>query len=143
MNETEKMLKKIRNGQIANRIILIFVLLFTIGNFAFLGVMGIRIKKFTEMIEPAVEVINQLDVEEFNKTITTLNNAIDVFKINEVLDVLSQVDFSSFTDVMSNIDVDKLNSTLEKIDGAAEFMENVGNNMKNFLAQFGITLGKK
>ena len=39
--DTEKMLKKIRNGQIANRIILIVVLLFTIGNFALLGVVGI------------------------------------------------------------------------------------------------------
>lgn len=135
--DTEKMLKKIRNGQIANRIILIVVLLFTIGNFALLGVVGIRIKQFEKTIEPAVNVINQLNVEEFNKTITTLNNAIDVFKINDVLNVLSEVDFSAFTDVMSNIDVDKLNSTLEKIDGAAEFLEGVGNNIKSFMAQFG------
>lgn len=135
--DTEKMLKKIRNGQIANRIILIFVLVFTIGNFVLLGVAGIRINQFKEMLEPAVKVINELDVEEFNKTITTLNNAIDVFKINEVLNVLSEVDFSAFTNVMSNIDVEKLNSTLEKIDGAAEFLEGVGNNIKSFMAQFG------
>lgn len=137
MTDTEKMLKKIRNGQIANRVLLIVVLVFTIGNFALLGVVGIRIKQFSNMIEPAVNVINQLDIEEFNKTITTLNNAIDVFKINEVLEVLSQVDFSAFTQVMSNIDVDKLNSTLEKIDGAAEFLEGVGNGIMSFMSQFG------
>lgn len=137
MTDTEKMLKKIRNGQIANRVFLIVVLVFTIGNFALLGVVGIRIKQFSNMIEPAVNVINQLDIEEFNKTITTLNNAIDVFKINEVLEVLSQVDFSAFTQVMSNIDVDKLNSTLEKIDGAAEFLEGVGNGIMSFMSQFG------
>lgn len=137
MTDTEKMLKKIRNGQIANRVLLIVVLVFTIGNFALLGVVGIRIKQFSNMIEPAVNVINQLDIEEFNKTITTLNNAIDVFKINEVLEVLSQVDFSAFTQVMSNIDVDKLNSTLEKIDGAAEFLEGVGNGILSFMSQFG------
>lgn len=135
--DTEKMLKKIRNGQIANRIILIFVLVFTIGNFVLLGVAGIRINQFKEMLEPAVKVINELDVEEFNKTITTLNNAIDVFKINEVLNVLSEVDFSAFTNVMSNIDVEKLNSTLEKIDGAAEFLEGVGNGIMSFMSQFG------
>lgn len=137
MTDTEKMLKKIRNGQIANRVLLIVVLVFTIGDFALLGVVGIRIKQFSNMIEPAVNVINQLDIEEFNKTITTLNNAIDVFKINEVLEVLSQVDFSAFTQVMSNIDVDKLNSTLEKIDGAAEFLEGVGNGIMSFMSQFG------
>lgn len=59
MNDSEKMLKKIYKGQIANRILLIVVLLFTIGNFVLLAVVGGRIKNFTEMIEPAVAVINE------------------------------------------------------------------------------------
>lgn len=140
MTDNEKMLQKIYRGQIANRILLIVVLLFTIGNLVLVGVAGVRIKQFTKMIEPAINVINQLNVEEFNKTITTLNNAIDVFKINDVLDTISKVDFSTFTQVMSNIDVAKLNSTLDKIDDATNFMKGVGNSLRSFLDQFGIGL---
>ncbi|MCR4648451.1 MAG: hypothetical protein K5776_05160 [Lachnospiraceae bacterium] len=138
MDENTKLLKKIHTGQIVNRVFLIvgFVLLMiNLGSSIFIG---IKIKQFTTTIEPAIDVITKIDPEEVNKTLTTLNSAIDVFKINETLDALGKIDFQGFQDVVSGIDVDKLNKTLENINDATQFMKRIGEGMNDFLSQFGI-----
>ena len=140
MDETTKKLNSIYRGQIANRILLIIVMLLLIGNLTGTIILGVQFKKFTVMLEPAVEVISQLDVEALNNTLVTLSSAIDVFKINDALDTISKIDFDGFSDVISGIDVDKLNSTLEKIDEATKFMKRIGDGMNSFLNQFGINL---
>lgn len=140
MDETTKKLNSIYRGQIANRILLIIVMLLLIGNLTGTIILGVQFKKFTVMLEPAVEVISQLDVEALNNTLVTLSSAIDVFKINDALDTISKIDFEGFSDVISGIDVDKLNSTLEKIDEATKFMKRIGDGMNSFLNQFGINL---
>ena len=67
----------------------------------------------------------------------------DVFKINETLDAIGKLDFDGFSKVLNGIDVDKLNSTLEKIDDASQFMKRMGDGMRDFLNQFGINIGNK
>ncbi len=143
MDETSKRIKKMYVGQIINRIILIIVFLLLIVNLGATAFVGFQIKKFNDTIAPAVEVITKLDVEELNKTLTTLNQAVEVFKIDETLETLSKIDFQGFNDVISGIDVDKLNSTLEKIDDASQFMKRMGDGMRDFLNQFGINIGNK
>lgn len=142
MDENTKLLKKLRIGQWVNRIILILVLFVMIGNVVTTVIVGVRIKQFTVMIQPAVDAINAIDVEELNKTLVTINKSIDVFKIDETLDALSKLDFEGFSEVINGIDVEKLNSTLGKIDDATQFMKRIGEGMNNFLNQFGINLGK-
>lgn len=142
MDENTKLLKKLRIGQWVNRIILILVLFVMIGNIVTTVIVGVRIKQFTVMIQPAVDAINAIDVEELNKTLVTINKSIDVFKIDETLDALSKLDFEGFSEVINGIDVEKLNSTLGKIDDATQFMKRIGEGMNNFLNQFGINLGK-
>ena len=143
MNEKDsKRLKSIFIGQIIDRVILILVFFLLIGNLVGTIYLGIQIKNFANMLEPALEVINEIDVEGLNKTISTLNNVVDVFKINETLDAIGKLDFDGFSKVLNGIDVDKLNSTLEKIDDATQFMKRIGDGMNTFLNQFGINLGK-
>ena len=141
MDDNSKKIKGIFIGQIIDRIILILVFFLLIGNLAATAYMGIQIRRFTVMIEPAIAVINEIDVEELNKTLTTLNNAVDVFKIDEALETIGKIDFDGFSKVISGIDVDKLNNTLDKIDDATQFMKRIGDGMNNFLNQFGINLG--
>ncbi len=142
MDENTKLLKKLHIGQWVNRIIMILVLFVMIGNIVTTVIVGVRIKQFTVMIQPAVDAINAIDVEELNKTLVTINKSIDVFKIDETLDALSKLDFEGFSEVINGIDVEKLNSTLGKIDDATQFMKRIGEGMNNFLNQFGINLGK-
>ena len=137
-----KRLKSIYVGQIIDRVILILVFFLLIGNIIGTIYLGVQIKNFANMLEPALEVLNGIDVEGLNKTINTLNNAVDVFKINETLDAIGKLDFDGFSKVLNGIDVDKLNSTLEKIDDATQFMKRIGDGMNTFLNQFGINLGK-
>ncbi|SDJ09837.1 hypothetical protein SAMN04487760_102218 [Lachnospiraceae bacterium G41] len=137
-----KRLKSIYVGQIIDRVILILVFFLLIGNLVGTIYLGVQIKNFANMLEPALEVLNDIDVEGLNKTISTLNNAVDVFKINETLDAIAKLDFDGFSKVLNGIDVDKLNTTLEKIDDAAQFMKRIGDGMNNFLNQFGINIGK-
>ena len=113
-----KRLKSIYVGQIIDRVILILVFFLLIGNLVGTIYLGVQIKNFANMLEPALEVLNGIDVEGLNKTISTLNNAVDVFKINETLDAIGKLDFDGFSKVLNGIDVDKLNTTLEKIDDA-------------------------
>ena len=138
----QKRLKSIYVGQIIDRVILILIFFLLIGNLCGTIYLGVQIRNFANMLEPALEVLNGIDVEGLNKTITMLNNAVDVFKINETLDAIGKLDFDGFSKVLNGIDVDKLNSTLEKIDDATQFMKRVGDGMNNFLNQFGINLGK-
>ena len=143
MNEKDsKRLKSIFIGQIIDRVILILVFFLLIGNLVGTIYLGIQIKNFANMLEPALEVINEIDVEGLNKTISTLNNVVDVFKINETLEAINKLDFDGFSKVINGIDVDKLNTTLEKIDDATQFMKRIGDGMNNFLNQFGINIGK-
>ena len=110
----QKRLKSIYVGQIIDRVILILVFFLLIGNLCGTIYLGVQIRNFANMLEPALEVLNGIDVEGLNKTINTLNNAVDVFKINETLDAIGKLDFDGFSKVLNGIDVDKLNSTLEK-----------------------------
>ena len=137
-----KRIKSIFVGQIIDRVILVLVFFLLLGNLIATAYMGKQIKNFTKMIEPAINVISMIDAEELNKTLTTLNSAIDVFKINETLDIISKIDFSGFQEVIQGIDVDKLNNTLDKIDDATKFMQRIGDGMNKFLNQFGINMGK-
>lgn len=139
MNENvEKKINKMYIGQIANRILLIVLLILSIVNIVCLASISSKIKNFTETIQPAVETLSKLDVDEMNKTLTTMNKTVDVFKINDVLDTLSAVDFDEFSDVISSIDVDKLNSTLDSINKATGFLREAGDNLKKFMSKFGI-----
>lgn len=139
MNENvEKKINKMYIGQIANRILLIVLLILSIVNIVCLASISSKIKNFTETIQPAVETLSKLDVDEMNKTLTTINKTVDVFKINDVLDTLSAVDFDEFSDVISSIDVDKLNSTLDSINKATGFLREAGDNLKKFMSKFGI-----
>ncbi len=142
MDDNAKTLKKLYIGQIVNRILLILGMIILIANLVGTIIMAVEIKRFTVMIEPAIEAINAIDVEELNKTLVTINNAVDVFKIDEALDSISKLDFEGFSKVVNGIDVDKLNSTLEKIDEASNFMKRIGDGMNTFLNQFGINMGK-
>lgn len=142
MEDNAKTLKKLYIGQIVNRILLILGMIILIANLVGTIIMAVEIKRFTVMIEPAIEAINAIDVEELNKTLVTINNAVDVFKIDEALDAISKLDFEGFSKVLNGIDVDKLNSTLEKIDEASNFMKRIGDGMNTFLNQFGINMGK-
>lgn len=142
MEDNAKTLKKLYIGQIVNRILLILGIIILIANLVGTIIMAVEIKRFTVMIEPAIEAINAIDVEELNKTLVTINNAVDVFKIDEALDAISKLDFEGFSKVLNGIDVDKLNSTLEKIDEASNFMKRIGDGMNTFLNQFGINMGK-
>ena len=143
MNEKDsKRLKSIFIGQIIDRVILILVFFLLIGNLVGTIYLGIQIKNFANMLEPALEVINEIDVEGLNKTISTLNNVVDVFKINETLEAINKLDFDGFSKVINGRDIDKLNTTLEKIDDATQFMKRIGDGMNNFLNQFGINIGK-
>ena len=137
-----KRLKSIYVGQIIDRVVLILVFFLLIGNLIGVIYLGVQIRNFANMLEPALEVLNGIDVEGLNKTISTLNNAVDVFKINETLDAIGKLDFDGFSKVLNGIDVDKLNTTLEKIDDAAQFMKRIGDGMNNFLNQFGINISK-
>ena len=138
----QKRLKSIFIGQIIDRVILILVFFLLIANLCGTIYLGVQIRNFANMLEPALEVINSIDVEGLNKTINTLNSAVDVFKIDEALDAIGKLDFDGFSKVINGIDVDKLNSTLEKIDDASQFMKRIGDGMNTFLNQFGINLGK-
>ncbi|MBO4346221.1 MAG: hypothetical protein J5840_01135 [Lachnospiraceae bacterium] len=140
-DKNSKRIKAMFVGQIIDRIILILVFFLLIGNLVATAYMAKQIKDFTEMIEPAINVISMVDPVELNKTLTTLNSAIDVFKINEALDTISQIDFTGFQEVISGIDVDKLNKTLDKIDDATQFLQRIGDGMNKFLNQFGINVG--
>ncbi|MCR4930087.1 MAG: hypothetical protein K5988_08855 [Lachnospiraceae bacterium] len=142
MEDNAKTLKKLYIGQIVNRILLILGMIILIANLVGTIIMAVEIKRFTVMIEPAIEAINAIDVEELNKTLVTINNAVDVFKIDESLEAISKLDFEGFSKVINGIDVDKLNSTLEKIDEASNFMKRIGDGMNTFLNQFGINMGK-
>lgn len=137
-----KRIKSMFIGQIIDRVILIMVFFLLIGNIVATIYLGIQIRNFANMLEPALEVINSIDVEGLNKTINTLNSAVDVFKIDEALEAIGKLDFDGFSKVINGIDVDKLNSTLEKIDDASQFMKRIGDGMNTFLNQFGINLGK-
>ena len=142
MDDNAKTLKKLYIGQIVNRILLILAMIILIANLVGTIIMAVEIKRFTVMIEPAIEAINAIDVEELNKILVTINNAVDVFKIDVALDAISKLDFEGFSKVVNGIDVDKLNSTLEKIDEASNFMKRIGDGMNTFLNQFGINMGK-
>lgn len=143
MNENiEKKINKMYRGQIANRILLIVILILSIGNIAFLGSVSSKIKQFTETIQPAVDTLSKLNVDEMNKTLTTINKTVDVFKINDVLDTLSKVNFDEFSNVISSIDVDKLNTTLDSINKATGFLRETGDTLKAFMNKLGIEWGK-
>ena len=83
MDDNSKRIKSMYIGQIINRVILILVFFLLLGNLIGTVYLGIQIRNFSKVVEPAVAVLNELDVEELNKTINTLNSAIDVFKIND------------------------------------------------------------
>ena len=136
----KKRLKSIYVGQIIDRIILILVFFFLMLNLGASIFMGLQIRKFTKTIEPAVEALSEIDVEQLNNALTTINTAVDVLKVDEALETLSKVDFDGLSNVISGIDVDKLNSTLTKIDEATTFMKKIGDGMNKFLNQFGINL---
>ncbi len=140
-DKNSKRIKAMFIGQIIDRIILILVFFLLLANLAATAFMIKQIKDFTVMIEPAINVISMVDPIELNKTLTTLNSAIDVFKINEALDTISQIDFTGFQEVISGIDVDKLNTTLDKINDATQFLQRIGDGMNKFLNQFGINVG--
>ena len=142
MDENTKLLKKLHAGQIVTSVFLIIVFLLLIGNLIAVIYMGVQLKTFVDMVEPAITMLSKLDVDELNKTLYTLNNAVDVFKIDEALEAIGKIDFDGFSRVVSGIDVDKLNKTLEKIDDATQFMKRIGDGMNNFLNQFGINFAK-
>lgn len=145
MNETELMQKRIKRmyiGQIVNRVLLIFILILSIANLLVMGYTGYKVNEFIKMARPAIEALEEIDIEGLNNTLNTINNAVDVFKIDEALDTINKIDFEGFGKVISGIDVEKLNDTLEKIDKASEFMTNVGDGLNKFLNQFGISIGK-
>ncbi|MCR5847733.1 MAG: hypothetical protein K6G75_06400 [Lachnospiraceae bacterium] len=142
MDDNSKRIKSMYIGQIINRVILILVFFILLGNLIGTVYLGIQIRNFSKVVEPAVAVLNELDVEELNKTINTLNSAIDVFKINDTLDAIGKLDFDGFSKVLNGIDVDKLNNTLDKIEDATNFMKRIGDGMNNFLNNFGINIGK-
>ena len=62
MDDNAKTLKKLYIGQIVNRILLILAMIILIANLVGTIIMAVEIKRFTVMIEPAIEAINAIDV---------------------------------------------------------------------------------
>lgn len=135
--QTEILLKKINKGIVVNRIILLLVLVVSGAALGFSIVTNIKFNTFIEEVTPAVENISRIDVEEFNATLSTVNRLVDTFKIDETLEMLSNVDFEAFNDVVGNIDVDELNTTLDHMNESYEAIKDVTENLKPLLSFFG------
>ena len=138
MDDNAKTLKKLYIGQIVNRILLILGMIILIANLVGTIIMAVEIKRYTVMIEPAIEAINAIDVEELNKTLVTINNAVDVFKIDEALDGVLFIDeaYTLSTGGQNDFGQEAINTLLKRMEDDRERLVVILAGYSNEIKQF-------
>lgn len=136
-NEIEVMLKKLNKGIVFNRVISFVLLACVIATLTVSYITNVKFNTFIETATPAIENLSRIDVDEFNATITTVNKVVDVFKVDELMDTLSKIDFNAFNNVVTNLDVDELNTTLDHMNESYLAIKDVTDKLKPLLQFFG------
>lgn len=134
---TEALLKKINRGILVNRIFLVLTMLIASAALVFSIITNIKFDTFIEQVTPAIENLTNIDIDGLNDTLHTVNKLVDTFKIDETLEMLSKIDFNAFNNVVSNIDVNELNTTLDHMNESYVAIKEVTEKLKPLLSFFG------
>ena len=137
MDENTKLLMSIKKGIVVNRIIGIVGCVFAIATFVVMVIVGMKVNEFVKEVSPAIEALSQIDVDEFNATLKTVNQAVDLLKIDEIMNTLNGIDFEGFNEIINNIDIDKFNDTMNNLNSAYEQIQEITEKMKPITSFFG------
>lgn len=130
-NKKEYTLEKVKRDLIINRIISIVTLLFAIAACIIFIVIGVEITLFIKDAKPVIDTLSQVDVDELNSALTSVNHIIDTLKIDEIMDTIDKVD-----GFVQDIDPQKLETTLDNLNKASDTLQTVSDKLAPLISLF-------
>ena len=87
-------------------------------------------------IYSAVEMLNRVDLDQINRTVTSMQTAVDKVAALDVENINTSIQsFAEAAKHLEDLDVEKLNTLLESLSAAAENMESVTEKLKSLFVR--------
>ena len=84
----------------------------------------------------AVEMLNRVDLDQINRTVTSMQTAVDKVAALDVDSINTSIQsFAEAAKHLEDLDVEQLNALLESLSAAAENMESVSEKLKNLFVR--------
>ena len=86
-----------------------------------------------EQIEPMVEQISVLDIEELNLTLEEVNESLETVDWEQVAEALGKLDVDALNTAIENLDTKELTEALTKLNDAVDVLGKMGDSLKQVL----------
>lgn len=96
-----------------------------------------QVQQYAVEITPTIQELSKLDVEEFNRTMTNVNNSLQSVDWEQVAASLESLDVDALNAAIENLDTEELTEALKNLNDASDALRTVGDKMGSWTSMFG------
>ena len=124
--------KELRRTRIFCGISSLLTLLLLVGGFLIVT----KAQSSVAEITPVVEELEQLDVEEFNRTAANVNATLESVDWEKLSVTLSELDVEALNDAIADLDTEELSEALKNLNDAADTIEGLNEKLEPLTSMF-------
>lgn len=79
-----------------------------------------RVEKLSQMCEPAMEKISEIDVDSFNSTMDRVNTSLEDVNWNQIAEALNKLDVDALNEAIEGLDTKEFSEALTNLNDAVE-----------------------
>lgn len=137
-NKTDGLLRELKFTRIICMISSVLTLCLLLGGVILYG----RVRELSEICEPAVEKISDIDMKSFNDTLNHVNATLERVDWEQVADSLGKLDVDAINSAIEGLDTKELSETLKNLNDAVEKIKELGERLSSLPAWFNDKFGK-
>ncbi len=124
---TAKLMKELKFTRIICMISSVLTLCLLIGGVFLFD----RVRDLSEMCEPAVEKISDIDMESFNNTLNHVNATLEKVDWEQVADSLGKLDVDAINSAIEGLDTEEFSEALKNLNDAVEKIKELGERLSS------------
>lgn len=121
----------LKRDMLINRIIGCVTLFFAIAACVIFIIIGIEITCFVKEAKPVIDMLSQVDIDELNGAIVSINHIIDTLKIDEMMDTIDKIG-----GMVEGIDPENFETTLDNLNKASDTLQAISSKLSPLLSIF-------
>ncbi len=137
-NKTDGLLRELKFTRIICMISSVLTLCLLLGGVILYG----RVRELSEICEPAVEKISDIDMKSFNDTLNHVNATLERVDWEQVADSLGKLDVDAINSAIEGLDTKELSETLKNLNDAVEKIKELGERLSSLPAWLNDKFGK-
>lgn len=96
-----------------------------------------KVQEYVVEVTPTIQKLSKLDVEEFNRTMTNVNQSLKAVDWEQVATSLEALDVDALNAAIENLDTEELTEALKNLNDASAALRAVGDKLGSWTSVFG------